>query len=998
VVEIKMDSVIDRFRRMYPDVVDVEAQFKRYDADGDGAITLEELINGMTEFKDFTREQASYAFELADVNNDGKIDIAEFVSLMFPSAKESISNLRKLFRGPQDVERKFKQWDENGDGKLSFEELKEAAAKDASKFLNEEDVNAIFIVGDVNMDGEIDFEEFALLMTPSVSDIVAKFRYAHRTVDDVRKAFKTYDKDGDGAIDKGELIMAMTNYKFGFSEQEAEIIFKEGDIDGDGTVNFEEFMYLMCPTTEQVVRKFRQNYKTINEVKNAFRKYDKNRSGSLNESELKRMMLSTGYSFTDVEVHSILNLGDKDGDGEIDLEEFLILMTPSASETLSLIRKGVSCIADVKGLFKEIDIDGDGLLTKEEMLNSPGCKFDKEQVNAIYELGDSNGDEVLDMGEFIAILYPTAGEALTKLSKNYHTIDEVKHLFKQLDFDNDGSITRQELSEGVIRFSPQEVEAIMALGDVNDDGSLDMEEFIGVLYPSAATIASRMRAQYTDINSIKKAFSKIDTNGDGKVSKDEVSESGTFNNQEIDALFILGDANNDGEIDLEEFIGVLYPIVANALVKLTKNVGNVDDARFLFKQMDHDGDGVLSQEELRKSGSRFTNKEIEALFAVGDINGDGELDINEFINVICPGATTVISRISSTFKSLDELELAFHEMDLDGDGKITKEEMMKYGALNEQEVNAVFELGDIDRDGCIDINEFTGVMTSCSPVPYTESGATHQIGDRQVYITGSSPKCIVWCHDMKGFNADDRTRQLVDKLSENTGWTVVLPDFIGQNKIEESKDEGDWLSKISQWSGVHDFWVEKLWPHLRDVLQVKAMGLVGTGWGAYIATKLSSYEEFQACVNIQPLISSAVEAAKEDLYEVFEEVRCPTLMASCRNNCPNEKPGGLAQNIFSSCSFGKKCEFVELNTMQHGFLLEGDRSVEDIAVTSRVIMKRTSEFLEKFVHYKGEPEPVCSEACAKKSEADFDIRDCRHSCKLCLEIKHSANKASVRGF
>ena len=33
---------------------------------------------------------------------------------------------------------------------------------------------------------------------------------------------------------------------------------------------------------------------------------------------------------------------------------------------------------------------------------------------------------------------------------------------------------------------------------------------------------------------------------------------------------MLGDANNDGEIDLEEFIGVLYPIVANALVKLTK--------------------------------------------------------------------------------------------------------------------------------------------------------------------------------------------------------------------------------------------------------------------------------------------------------------------------------------------------------------------------------------------------------------------------------------------
>ena len=40
--------------------------------------------------------------------------------------------------------------------------------------------------------------------------------------------------------------------------------------------------------------------------------------------------------------------------------------------------------------------------------------------------------------------------------------------------------------------------------------------------------------------------------------------------QEIDALFTLGDSNNDGEIDLEEFIGVLYPMVAQAMLKFTK--------------------------------------------------------------------------------------------------------------------------------------------------------------------------------------------------------------------------------------------------------------------------------------------------------------------------------------------------------------------------------------------------------------------------------------------
>ena len=40
-------------------------------------------------------------------------------------------------------------------------------------------------------------------------------------------------------------------------------------------------------------------------------------------------------------------------------------------------------------------------------------------------------------------------------------------------------MTMMMMTMMMFRFSPQEVEAIMALGDVNDDGSLDMEEFIG---------------------------------------------------------------------------------------------------------------------------------------------------------------------------------------------------------------------------------------------------------------------------------------------------------------------------------------------------------------------------------------------------------------------------------------------------------------------------------------------------------------------------------------
>merc|ERR1740128_180093 len=376
-------------------------------------------------------------------------------------------------------------------------------------------------------------------------------------------------------------------------------------------------------------------------------------------------------------------------------------------------------------------------------------------------------------------MYPAAGEALAKLAKNFPNIDEVELLFHKLDFDNDGSITKDEMANGSIKFTPQEIEAVFALGDIDDDGALDLEEFIGVMYPSAATVAGRLRGQYTDINQVKKAFAKIDLDNDGKVSKEEVAKTDIFNQQEIDALFVLGDSNNDGEIDLEEFIGVLYPVVAVALAKLTKDVHNVDDARFMFKTLDGDGDGLLSQEELRKSGCKFSAKEIEALFAVGDINGDGEIDINEFINVMCPSVTTVISRISSQFSNMEEIHDCFTKMDLDGDGKITRAEMSEHSALNEQEVNAVFDLGDTDRDGSIDLQEFIGVMQTAAPVPYTESGTIVKVGSYDVYVVGSGPKCVIWCHDMKGFASDDRTRQLVDKLAETSGWAVVLPNFLG---------------------------------------------------------------------------------------------------------------------------------------------------------------------------------------------------------------------------
>jgi hypothetical protein len=47
------------------------------------------------------------------------------------------------------------------------------------------------------------------------------------------------------------------------------------------------------------------------------------------------------------------------------------------------------------------------------------------------------------------------------------------------------------------------VDAIFTLGDINDDGIIDLEEFIGVLYPSASTVVNRLKTRFSTINDVK---------------------------------------------------------------------------------------------------------------------------------------------------------------------------------------------------------------------------------------------------------------------------------------------------------------------------------------------------------------------------------------------------------------------------------------------------------------------------------------------------------------
>ncbi|XP_036385076.1 calcium-binding protein 7 [Megalops cyprinoides] len=66
-------------------------------------------------------------------------------------------------------------------------------------------------------------------------------------LEEIREAFKVFDRDGNGFISKQELGTAMRSLGYMPNEVELEVIIQRLDMDGDGQVDFEEFVTLLGP-------------------------------------------------------------------------------------------------------------------------------------------------------------------------------------------------------------------------------------------------------------------------------------------------------------------------------------------------------------------------------------------------------------------------------------------------------------------------------------------------------------------------------------------------------------------------------------------------------------------------------------------------------------------------------------------------------------------------------------------------------------------------------
>lgn len=65
--------------------------------------------------------------------------------------------------------------------------------------------------------------------------------------EEIKEAFKVFDKDGNGFISAAELRHVMTNLGEKLTDDEVDEMIREADVDGDGQINYEEFVKVNVP-------------------------------------------------------------------------------------------------------------------------------------------------------------------------------------------------------------------------------------------------------------------------------------------------------------------------------------------------------------------------------------------------------------------------------------------------------------------------------------------------------------------------------------------------------------------------------------------------------------------------------------------------------------------------------------------------------------------------------------------------------------------------------
>ncbi|KAG0590187.1 hypothetical protein M758_1G077500 [Ceratodon purpureus] len=142
----------------------------------------------------------------------------------------------------------------------------------------------------------------------------------------------------------------------------------------------------------------------VKDLVEAFKMFDRNGDGKISSKELGTVLRSLGENLSEVELEQMIRDVDADGDGEIDLQEFINLNSGARRGGVSLSGGEVSDAEALQSAFDVFDSDKDGFISAPELhrvLSSLGDDHvSMDDCRYMISCVDADGDERVDFKEF----------------------------------------------------------------------------------------------------------------------------------------------------------------------------------------------------------------------------------------------------------------------------------------------------------------------------------------------------------------------------------------------------------------------------------------------------------------------------------------------------------------------------------------------------------------------------------------------------------------------
>ncbi|PKU87938.1 Calcium-dependent protein kinase 17 [Dendrobium catenatum] len=191
-------------------------------------------------------------------------------------------------------------------------------------------------------------------------------------------------------------------------------------------------------------------------------------------------------------------------------------------------------------------------LTAFDVLNHPWIKEDGEAPDTPLDNVVLNRlKQFRELNKFKQVALRVIAGCLSE-----EEIRGLKEMFKNIDSDNSGTITAEELRQGLLKqgtkLSEAEVKQLLEAADADGNGTIDYDEFI-----TATMHLNRMDRE----EHLFTAFQYFDKDSSGFITKEELEqalkEKGFYETNDIKEMISEADSDNDGRINYEEFVAMM---------------------------------------------------------------------------------------------------------------------------------------------------------------------------------------------------------------------------------------------------------------------------------------------------------------------------------------------------------------------------------------------------------------------------------------------------------